>query len=56
MNWIVDFLKSFRHSNSIVAIFMSTMKWRFKYWINPRSDNYFIEFVMSNFEIINDGF
>lgn len=52
MNGVVDCLKSFRHSNGIAAMFVSTLKWRFKYWIDPRSENYFMEFITSNSETI----
>ena len=41
-----------RHGNVFAATFMSTQKLRFEYWINPRSEYYFMEFITSNTETI----
>ena len=41
-----------RHSNKIAVMFMSTQRVRFEYWINPRSEYYFMEFITTNAETI----
>ena len=51
MNWIVECLR-IDMAIDFAVTFMSTQKLRFEYWINPRSEYYFMEFITSNTETI----